>query len=1378
MNKKIVIVLLILFVFSLNVNALSYVESSYTEYSVTDVNQSLYDRGFEDGSWVVDTGSDTSPYCSGEWCAAFDSNADYIWKSTSSPQTGSKKMYVECAIGDVCEVDIYANNEIVSDANVSFWALGSSVFKAGYIDDSNVFHHIDGVINHGFGFNELFSPTWVQFSYIIPSGNNKIAFRINNSGSGGAFTSIDNIVVTGGVDVNSSSWTQYTTGLTDDYYREDLTQSSYNRDFEQTINYNIIENNSEVYFPLGWKVIMNTDGYANSSLYTISDFNKGDQSIYANYYHVTGDGASDFAQGKILLINNEPASNSLVTFSSKDTSINSTFCSNLFYRCQYHYGYVDDSDLFSPIGAFPLTSTWTDINYFIPGRGDYRAAFQIGGRTPYGISTKIDNVRITKNNTGTFYKGLNPPTCSSLLECSNIFLHFPQNIWWVVDYDSGQTCEWFIDGNSQGNMTDNGSNIFYGRVNETITGAYNDTNLSANCTGGTSNKSFYVSPIMYLYDNIDNGNFETSTVSILDTTTSKSTRTTCDTDFCAKYTIATDNAWYGAAYKVKSVSNHYQDGLNALDVINHGSGYQSAYRDGVASDILVYSRNYDSNSNISFFYSYAYENHITGTSMLIDKTPTGEIAYGYVDDSEVFTRVGNFTTSPNTFDTDPTTNYNGYIYGNPLIDYGWNNVSYQIPDGNYRFAVHSSGSCSDTMGCRYNANFSIDNIMSDYEDPSATVTVNVYETGESVDLNLVSVDCNGTALDLSNQTSPIDLTAATDSNSTCTFSKNGLSPVIQDINFDEDKPITIYLTDGVGPVTSYNQSNGSISPTWNDGNISFTLSCSDGWSDCNSTEYKIGAGSFTPYVSEVTISTEGDTNISYRSTDSLSNVETTNIQSIKIDLTSPSISSDNTGDWYLTSTLIDLNCVDDLSDGNIYYKLDNDASVDFNWGEYALYTSDINMSLDLGLLNGIFGLQYYCTDGAGNISSTESEVVYLEEGLPPTPTVLTPETGSFTNQINISCDAPDWYRDYNYSIDFNTGVLDWNNVYEGANPNYLLDVTGIVDDTSMTFRCKIMDEDKNSLYLTNTTSVTVNPSSSSFDSITSPTPSVPTTIYSASAPFSVDVNDSDGIKSCEFKIYKNSINVVDGNGIPPSTDGNIGVWSYTYTDIVNGDILFAYITCDDNLDNSSTTVSTSVYTTSITAPGDGGTGGGGGGAAPVDNTTFEVLNFSDIIKVFFGTNQIVSVTIPIKNSTNKAIEIIPVVTGEAGKYYIANPDEDYTVNSNETKEFILSFLVDINATMIPGEITFESGSVSSVYTLQLIYDSPRDFFSMLRNFFDFGIDLGIFVINLWIIALGALALMFVFIKNRPIRNIIFLIGVIILFLVFSVELLGLLGVSL
>jgi len=107
-------------------------------------------------------------------------------------------------------------------------------------------------------------------------------------------------------------------------------------------------------------------------------------------------------------------------------------------------------------------------------------------------------------------------------------------------------------------------------------------------------------------------------------------------------------------------------------------------------------------------------------------------------------------------------------------------------------------------------------------------------------------------------------------------------------NNDWNASIRQFAIDSTSPSTTYS----GCDNQWNSSNQTITLSCSDS-SSCSSTIYRTDSGSWASYSATFQITTDGNHQIDYNSTDLVGNIETTKTSYCAVDKTAPSISEDN-----------------------------------------------------------------------------------------------------------------------------------------------------------------------------------------------------------------------------------------------------------------------------------------------------------------------------------------------------------------------------------------------------------------------------------------------------------------------------------------------------
>ena len=995
MIKKFAVFLLFLLCSS-TVLALQYMPTnSLMEYTGSDTNYDLFNRGFETmwGDLAIFVNSpdcfmETSLSGSGKWCGYTDSNVESMTQVSGGsfgPNAlryvdGNSSLWVDCgsSLGSYCEATLFGESEDVSDSNVSFWVYGAAdVFSVGYLDDSNLFHLISNdVLPDGTG--ELFTTTWKQVSVIVPdatSGKYRIAFKYNANG-GIVAMAVDNVVVNKKVTTTYGAWSQGDLNLLNsnlNYFQPDISQLAYNRDFEVDINYTNTSNGTK--YPDGWKFVISDTGTVTNSIYSIDDANKGTQSIFATMIPVAGDG-SNRVSSTILMINNQIASDSVVTFSSKDTQYYAWFCNNQDDRCMYAYGYVNSSDVFYKVGNLSTNASWTDTSYSIPKGGYYRPAFKLYHFAPLinsGVtSVKIDNVRIIKNNTGTFFSSVLNLDCNSLSTCSEFtYSNFPNTFYWAVDFEPSSSCEWFIDGNSQGNMSEGNNGMYFAHINEDFPLAYKDMNLTANCS---DLKYFSVTARLnnFLdFTNIPNGTAETSftLLSRISSNSSVTQRTTCNTEFCLNYYITTNTSYYtppSSAYIIKSNAEYFLDGLRSLEVTNYGSAYGTTAKTTTA-EMIVYSKTAAGGKDVSLSYNFSYRNGVCTQTLLCNYDWGGIISYGYVDSNSVYTSVGNFVPRPDNDSTGTNGVDRGYMYGRFLFDYGWTPLTYSIPAGDYNFAVKSYGTCTSGSyyPCFYNSSFMLDDIV--INEPAVNIDFNVYETATTTHLTDINMDCNVNSLDLINQNSPFSSAIPTNTIASCNFDANGYDTNTFNVIADSNKTYVIYLTrTATNTTTDANNVLNSID------HVNFT--CSWSGNNCTTLYYNLNStgwltASYTSSTKSITVPI-GYNTIEYYSTSALGDEEAIKTAYHNYDLAPDTNISGCAVGWNITNQTITLSRPNE--DG-----LYSSTSYTINLGISQTYTAPFLISAD-----GVNSIQYYSTRLSGLVESTKTATCSIDKTLP------------------------------------------------------------------------------------------------------------------------------------------------------------------------------------------------------------------------------------------------------------------------------------------------------------------------------------------------------------------------------------------------------------
>lgn len=247
-------------------------------------------------------------------------------------------------------------------------------------------------------------------------------------------------------------------------------------------------------------------------------------------------------------------------------------------------------------------------------------------------------------------------------------------------------------------------------------------------------------------------------------------------------------------------------------------------------------------------------------------------------------------------------------------------------------------------------------------------------------------------------------------NAPVTFSSEGTTTVYFRSTDNADNTETAksvnFNLDKTAPVSSAVLSGTPGNNGWYVSDVKVTLSATDaGSAGVAATEYSTDGTTWKPYTAPVTISADGQTTVSYRSTDNAGNLEAVKQISFKIDKTAPALSGTLSGDrsmfgWFTGDATLALNYGDSTSGiSSVMYSLDGSS--------WSVYTGSVKVP-KAGSHNVYFG----AIDNAGNRQngsafayfppgSYEYLVRTLDSALNPTPTATptptpTPGTGSGT----------------------------------------------------------------------------------------------------------------------------------------------------------------------------------------------------------------------------------------------------------------------------------------------------------------------------------------------------------------------------------------------
>jgi len=189
---------------------------------------------------------------------------------------------------------------------------------------------------------------------------------------------------------------------------------------------------------------------------------------------------------------------------------------------------------------------------------------------------------------------------------------------------------------------------------------------------------------------------------------------------------------------------------------------------------------------------------------------------------------------------------------------------------------------------------------------------------------------------------------------------------------------TIYTAvDKSAPSTSDDHNAG-----WQAFDANVHLTCSDSYSGCSITKYRIDGGTWQTYDTNVLFDSDGNFQLDYNSTDVAGNIETTTSIWVAIDKSAPSTSWDGNHDtWQAFDANIHLTCDDNSLSGCSVtkYRLDTDSSSSVSYGSWQIYDTNILVSSD-----GNYAIDFNSTDVAGNVGDTNTFYVLIDKTAPNT----------------------------------------------------------------------------------------------------------------------------------------------------------------------------------------------------------------------------------------------------------------------------------------------------------------------------------------------------------------------------------------------------------
>jgi len=161
---------------------------------------------------------------------------------------------------------------------------------------------------------------------------------------------------------------------------------------------------------------------------------------------------------------------------------------------------------------------------------------------------------------------------------------------------------------------------------------------------------------------------------------------------------------------------------------------------------------------------------------------------------------------------------------------------------------------------------------------------------------------------------------------------------------------------------------------WQTAPFSFTLTPSDGsGSGVSSTAFRIDGGDWNANTT-VWITTDGNHQVDYNSTDNVGNVENTHTIWVALDTVAPTTTDDHNAGWQKIDQNVHLTCSDTTSGCDIIqYRIDGGSWQTYNPATGILFTTDGNFQLD-----------YNAKDVAGNIETTKTVWITVDKTAPTT----------------------------------------------------------------------------------------------------------------------------------------------------------------------------------------------------------------------------------------------------------------------------------------------------------------------------------------------------------------------------------------------------------
>src|SRR5205823_4170745 len=207
--------------------------------------------------------------------------------------------------------------------------------------------------------------------------------------------------------------------------------------------------------------------------------------------------------------------------------------------------------------------------------------------------------------------------------------------------------------------------------------------------------------------------------------------------------------------------------------------------------------------------------------------------------------------------------------------------------------------------------------------------------------------------------------------------------------------------DTTPPTTSASLAGTAGENGWYVSNVTVTLTASDGTSGVATLVYRVDGGAWLTYSVPFALQ-DGVHTIDYFATDVAGLVEPQESVAVQIDTMPPTTAAESSGTagangWFVSSVTVFLNATDPASGiANVNCRVDGGT-----------WTS---LCAGVVLGEGVHSVEFYATNGAGLVESTQSITVMIDVTPPATTDTLTGELGDngwYRSNVTVSFNATD-----------------------------------------------------------------------------------------------------------------------------------------------------------------------------------------------------------------------------------------------------------------------------------------------------------------------------------------------------------------------------------